>query len=120
MGEAEEHQDRRAILAIDMFCYRVKKYLGAYMAEMNGTDAICFAGGIGENAAEVRRRILAGLDWFGIEIDDALNRAAYGGKEMVISSDEEPGAGLRHPDQRGTDPRPRHRARRSLDIPSIW
>ncbi len=74
--EMEEHQDRRAILAIDMFCNRVKKYLGAYMAEMNGVDAICFAGGIGENAAEVRRRIMSGLDWFGIEIDDSLNRLA--------------------------------------------
>ena len=84
--EMEEHQDRRAILAIDMFCNRAKKYLGAYIAEMNGVDAICFAGGIGENAAEVRRRIMSGLDWFGIEIDDALNRVAYGGKEMVISS----------------------------------
>jgi acetate kinase len=82
----EEHQDRRAILAIDMFCSRVKKYLGAYLAELNGTDAICFSGGIGENAAEVRRRVLTGLDWLGIELDDALNRTAYGGKEMLIST----------------------------------
>ena len=84
--EMEEHQDRRAILAIDMFCSRVKKYVGAYLAEMNGTDAICFSGGIGENAAEVRRRVLVGLDWLGIELDDALNRTAYGGKEMLIST----------------------------------
>ncbi|MBE3133579.1 MAG: acetate kinase [Acidobacteria bacterium] len=84
--EMEEHQDRRAILAIDMFCSRVKKYLGAYLAEMNGADAICFSGGIGENAAEVRRRVLVGLDWLGIELDDALNRTAYGGKEMLIST----------------------------------
>jgi acetate kinase len=84
--EMDEHQDRRAILAVDMFCSRAKKYLGAYLAEMNGADAICFAGGIGENAAEVRRRIMSGLDWFGIEIDDSLNRVAYGGKEMIISS----------------------------------
>jgi len=84
--EMDEHQDRRAILAVDMFCSRAKKYLGAYLAEMNGAEAICFAGGIGENAAEVRRRIASGLDWFGIEIDDALNRAAFGGKEMIISS----------------------------------
>ncbi len=83
--EMEEHQDRRAILAIDMFCSRVKKYLGAYLAEMNGADAICFAGGIGENAAEVRRRILTGLDWLGVEVDDALNRVAYGGKEMLMT-----------------------------------
>jgi acetate kinase len=84
--EMDEHQDRRAILAIDMFCNRAKKYLGAYLATMNGADAICFTAGIGENAAEVRRRIMTGLDWFGIEIDDSLNRMAYGGKEMLISS----------------------------------
>jgi acetate kinase len=86
MVEMDEHQDRRAILAIDMFCARVKKYLGAYLAELNGTDAICFSGGIGENATEVRRRVMAGLDWLGIEIDDSLNRTAYGGKEMLIST----------------------------------
>ena len=64
-GEAEEHQDRRAILAIDMFCYRVKKYIGAYMAAMNGTDAICFAGGIGENGPSIRKKILADMEWLG-------------------------------------------------------
>ena len=84
--EIDEHQDRRATLAVDMFCSRAKKYLGAYLAEMNGADAICFTAGIGENAAEVRRRIVSGLDWFGIELDDALNKSAYGGKEMVISA----------------------------------
>jgi len=83
--EMEETQDRRAILAIDMFCSRVKKYLGAYLAEMNGADAVCFAGGIGENSPEIRQRILTGLDWFGIRVDDSLNRAAHGGKEMLIS-----------------------------------
>jgi len=85
--EMDEHQDRRAILAIDMFCNRVKKYVGAYLAEMNGADAVCFAGGIGENSPEIRRRILTGLDWLGIEVDEALNQSAYGGKEMRISPD---------------------------------
>ena len=56
LAEEAEHDDRRARLAIDMFCYRVKKYLGAYLAAMNGADAIVFAGGIGENSAEVRAR----------------------------------------------------------------
>jgi acetate kinase len=86
ISEANEHQDRRAILAIDMFCNRVKKYVGAYLAELNGTDAICFTGGIGENAADVRQRIMSGLDWFGIQIDDSLNQQAYGGREMLIST----------------------------------
>ncbi len=86
-GEAEEHQDRRAILAIDMFCYRVKKYIGAYIAQMNGTDAICFAGGIGENSISIRRKICADLDWLGIKLDDSRNGHARG-KEMLISADD--------------------------------
>ena len=86
-GEAEEHQDRRAILAIDMFCYRVKKYIGAYMASMNGADAICFAGSIGENGPSIRKRILADMEWLGIEIDDARNAKAVRSREMLISSD---------------------------------
>jgi len=85
-GEAEEHQDRRAILAIDMFCYRVKKYIGAYIAQMNGTDAICFAGGIGENSITIRRKICADMGWLGIELDESRNKQARG-KEMLISAD---------------------------------
>jgi acetate kinase len=87
-SEAEEHQDRRAMLAIDMFCYRVRKYIGAYIAAMNGTEAICFAGGIGENGPGIRKKILADLDWLGIEIDDARNAKAIRGREMLVSSDK--------------------------------
>jgi len=78
LAEEAEHGDRRARLAIDLFCYRVKKYLGSYLAAMNGADAVIFAGGIGENAPEVRRRICTGLEWLGIEIDDSLNSALLG------------------------------------------
>jgi acetate kinase len=85
-SEAEEHQDRRAILAIDMFAHRVKKYVGAYIAEMGGTDAICFAGGIGENSPSLRRRILAGFDWFGVKLDEKKNAVAVRGKEMAITT----------------------------------
>ncbi|MDQ2747604.1 MAG: hypothetical protein M3T96_10130 [Acidobacteriota bacterium] len=56
-----------------MFCYRAAKYIGSYLAAMNGADAIVFAGGIGENSAEVRRLICENLSWFGIEIDEKLN-----------------------------------------------
>jgi acetate kinase len=75
LAEEAEHGDRRARLAIDIFCYRIKKYLGAYLAAMNGADAVIFAGGIGENSPEVRRRICQGLDWLGIEVDDSRNSA---------------------------------------------
>jgi acetate kinase len=84
MVEVDEHQDRRAELAIDMFCMKIKKYIGAYLAEMNGADAICFTGGIGENAVEIRRRICEGLEWMGIDIDPELNKKAIRGKEMEI------------------------------------
>src|SRR5689334_18369220 len=57
IAEANENNDRRARLAIELFCYRARKYIGAYLAAMNGTDAILFTGGIGENAAEIRQHI---------------------------------------------------------------
>lgn len=86
LEEIDEFHDRRALLAIDMFANRVKKYIGAYIAEMNGCDAICFTGGIGENSPEIRREICANLENIGIEIDDILNQEAVGGKEMLIST----------------------------------
>ncbi|MDQ1267335.1 MAG: acetate kinase [Bacteroidota bacterium] len=83
--EVREHQDRRALLAIDMFSGRIKKYIGAYMAEMNGADAICFSAGIGENAPDIRKKACSELEFLGLEIDDELNEKAVGGKEMCIS-----------------------------------
>ncbi len=73
LAEESENGDRRAALAITIFCYRVKKYLGAYLAAMNGADAIVFAGGIGEHSPAVRARICAGMDWLGVRMDDAAN-----------------------------------------------
>ncbi len=86
LEEEREHNDRRASLAINIFCNRIKKYIGAYLAELNGADAICFTGGIGENAPEIRRRCLSNLDTFGIKLDDELNEKAVGVKEMKISA----------------------------------
>lgn len=84
--EIEEHNDRRAQLAIDMFCSRIKKYIGAYMAQMNGADAICFSAGIGENAPDVRKKCCENLGFLGIEIDDKLNNKTIRGKEGLIST----------------------------------
>ena len=78
LAEEAEHGDRRARLAVDVFCYRVRKYLGAYLAALNGADAIVFAGGIGENSPEVRRRICAGMDWLGVSLDPQKNAAIIG------------------------------------------
>ena len=83
LAEESEHADRRARLAIDLFAYRVKKYLGAYLAAMNGADAIVFAGGIGENAPNVRARICRDLDWLGIRLDAAKNDRLVGGEGRI-------------------------------------
>ena len=82
IAEADESADRRAKLAIDIFCYRVRKYIGAYLAAMNGTAAVIFSGGIGQNSAAIRERICAGLEWSGIEIDGEKNLALKGEGEI--------------------------------------
>ena len=75
---------QRAQLAIDVFCYRIKKYIGAYHAVLDRLDAVVFTGGIGENAAPIRQQICADLDGLGIKIDAAANNEAIG-KESSIS-----------------------------------
>ena len=65
--------DPSASLAIDMYCYRIRKYIGAYTAVLGRVDALVFAGGIGENDAEVRRRACEGLSLLGIAVDEARN-----------------------------------------------
>lgn len=84
LAEAAEHDDRRARLAIDVFCYRARKYVGAYLAALGGADAVVFTGGIGENAAVVRAAICQGLGWFGAEVDPERNAAAVDGREGRI------------------------------------
>lgn len=86
LEEEADHQDRRAILAINMFSNRIKQYIGAYMTQMHGCDAICFTGGIGENASEIRRRVCENLEWMGISIDNKKNEKMIGGKEGLIST----------------------------------
>ena len=109
LAEEAEHGDRRARLAVDVFCYRVKKYLGAYLAAMNGADAIVFAGGIGENSPDVRARICAGLDWLGISLDPARNAALVGAEGPHRCRGLTRGA-LGHPDRRGAAHRARYLA----------
>jgi len=87
LAEAREENDRRAMLAIEIFSYRARKYIGAYLAAMNGADALVFTGGIGENSWEVRARICDGLQWLGIELDEELNRQHTGGREGLISKE---------------------------------
>jgi acetate kinase len=86
LAEAHEHNDRRARLAIEIFCYRARKYIGSYLAAMNGAEAIVFTGGIGENSAEIRARICAGLAWLGVELDVDLNSKHGAGNDGRIST----------------------------------
>jgi acetate kinase len=86
LAEEQEKDDRRAKLAIDIFCNRAKKYIGAYIAEMSGAEAIIFTGGIGENSPIIRERICKGLDCMGLTIDKKLNSKITSGKEGEIST----------------------------------
>ncbi len=86
LAEADEHDDRRAWLAIDLFAYRARKYVGSYLAALGGADAICFAGGVGENAAAVRTMICQGLEFLGVRLDAEANAATVGGREGRISA----------------------------------
>jgi acetate kinase len=82
--------DSAARLALDVYCYRIRKYVGAYLAVLGGADAIAFTAGVGENDAVVRERSLAGLERLGISVDPARNAAG----ETVISPDGSPVAVL--------------------------
>ena len=80
-----EKGNRGAQLAFDLYCYRIKKYIGAYAACMGGLDALIFTAGIGENSPLVRKKSCEGLEFLGIEIDDKKNEEAVG-KEGEIST----------------------------------
>ncbi len=79
----------RAELALEIFAYRVRKYLGAYAAALGGLDAVAFTGGIGEHSADMRGRICRGLDFLGLWLNDARNAAA-GNDAALISTDGSP------------------------------
>ena len=100
----------RRELALDVYCYRIRKYVGAYLAALGGADAIVFTAGVGENDAVVRARSLAGLERLGIAVDPARNEARRAGdlpRRRAV-------AVLVDPDRRGArdgDPGGRGRAR---------
>ncbi len=77
--------NRRCEMAVDVFCYRVLKYIGAYVAVMNGVDAIAFTAGLGENDEIVRRKIVSRLGYLGITLDEEANENGRG-KEVTIST----------------------------------
>jgi acetate kinase len=82
-SEMQDHDDRRARLAVEIFCYRARKYIGAFLAAMGGADAILFTGGIGENSPEIRARICEGLEWAGLSLDEELNKKTVAVKGII-------------------------------------
>jgi len=84
--DAAAQGNDRAKLALDVFHYRVKKYIGYFMAAMNGVDAIVFTAGLGENGAETREEIISDMEWFGIKLDKEKNKVR--GQERIISTDD--------------------------------
>jgi len=85
IAKASEEGNDRATLAMEMFKYRIKKYLGSYAAAMEGIDVLIFTGGIGENHIETREYVCKGLGFMGIELDTAINSVTRG-KEAIIST----------------------------------
>jgi acetate kinase len=88
---ASEATEARAALAVALFCYRARKYVGAYLAALGGAPAVVFTGGIGEHNPEIRRRICEDMAWCGLTLDERRNRATVG-TEGVVSAD---GAAMR-------------------------
>lgn len=76
----------QAQFAVELYCYRAQKYLGAYLAVLGGCDGIAFGGGVGEHVSEVRARILAGLQWAGIEVDPTANQVAKGTESRISAA----------------------------------
>ena len=85
LEEAANNGDERAQLALDTFCYKVKKYIGAYAAALGGVDAIVFTAGVGENDRGVREKVLSGLEYLGVDVDFDFNNSCPRGEEVEIS-----------------------------------
>jgi acetate kinase len=81
--QAVEAGDERARLALDMFAYRIRKYIGAYAAVLEGLDALAFTSGIGEHSALVRSKVCQGLEWLGVRLDAARNERPGKGEASI-------------------------------------
>jgi acetate kinase len=93
--KAADEGNHRALIALKAYCYRVRKYIGAYVASLGGLDAVIFTGGIGQGSAEVRALALQGLDCMGIKLDAQRNREARGFDNVcLISTDDSKVAAL--------------------------
>lgn len=82
---AAQKGDKKAILALEMYNYRIKKYVGAYAAAMGGADIIVFTAGVGENQSSMRSEVCKDMEWMGVKLDEAKNATVHG-EEAVISA----------------------------------
>ena len=82
---AAKNNDERAVLALDMYFYRIKKYMGAYAAAMGGVDTIVFTAGVGENQANMREEVCRNMEWMGVKLDVEKNAGIHG-EEAIIST----------------------------------
>jgi len=97
---AAHQSDPRARLAIDMFCYRARKYLGAYLAALGGAaQAVIFSGGIGENSPLVRRSILDRMEWCGVTVDDMANESVLGNDGKISAANSKLDVFVIHTDE---------------------
>ncbi len=92
LEQAAEQGNKRAELALSMFAYSIIKYIGAYTAALGGLDAVVFTGGIGENSKDMRDRVLKGLAYTGLQIDEEKNNSR--GKEVILSKPGAPFAAI--------------------------
>lgn len=86
LGELAADPDPQSQFTVDLYCYRARKYIGAYLTVLGGCDGIVFGGGVGEHVPAVRQRILAGMQWAGIEVDATANEAARGQEARIDSA----------------------------------
>jgi acetate kinase len=89
----------RARLAVDVFCYRARKYLGAYLAVVSGAEAVVFSGGIGENTPAVREKICANMEWAGLKLDSPANSKIMGKDGRISTADSKLNAFVVHTDE---------------------
>lgn len=87
IGEAVKAGNEQAALALEMYSYRIKKYIGAYAAAMGGVDTIVFTAGVGEHQWDIRQNSTEGLEFLGVKLDDAKNKANFGEEEIISTPD---------------------------------
>ncbi len=85
--DASDNGNERAREAIEVYCYKIKKYIGSYIAAMGGLDILLFTGGIGENAGYVREKVCSDMEFLGIQIDSAKNATIFGDEEIFSTAD---------------------------------